>query len=205
MKLGATLAETQRVVMGRLIPLKPRWLAGTDAAGYDFNIMGYALLEELRLLQEHGLSPVDAVRAATTEPAAAMRQATEFGAIAKGMRADCVLLRDNPLEDASAYRVNAGVMAHGVWLSRAALDKALASLAAAYALPDERASLSRASLASLGRDAAALVAAGFVFDPEVLRAAASAFAELGLQPEANLVSSLAVEADVGPCALEMPK
>ena len=56
--------------MARLLPLHPRWLAGTDAANYPLQVAGYALLDELTEMEQFGISRADVLRAATTEAAA---------------------------------------------------------------------------------------------------------------------------------------
>ncbi|MGZ9202076.1 MAG: amidohydrolase family protein [Caulobacteraceae bacterium] len=202
--MGQRFRDTQKVVMGRLIPLKPHWLAGTDAAGYPFNIMGFALLEELRLLQEHGLKPLEVLRAATTEPAAAMRQASEFGRIAVGMRADFVLLEANPLKDTAAYRINQGVMAHGIWLVRAGLDKALDRLAKAYAVPDSSVEASPVLAADIKSRLEAQMNTGFVFDAGLLKEAGADLEAAGLKGEGQAIASLAYSPKDGPCAQLTP-
>jgi imidazolonepropionase-like amidohydrolase len=53
----------------------------------------------LELLVESGLTPAEALRAATLNNAAALRQADRLGTIAVGKLADIVLLSANPLED----------------------------------------------------------------------------------------------------------
>jgi hypothetical protein len=204
LKLGARFRNTQDVVMRRLLPLRPHWLAGTDAAGYAFNIMGFALLEELRLMQEHGLTPSEALRAATTEPAAAMRQPTEFGRIAPGMRADLVLLDANPLRDTAAYRVNHGVMAHGVWLDRGRLDSALDRLARSYALADGDTDISLAAVGRLKANLIELQGKGFVFDPEFMKGAAAALKAEGRTTEGKVLEALAETGVDGPCAQHTP-
>lgn len=200
----AMLAErheaTQDEVMRRLLPLKPRWLAGTDAAGYAFNIMGFALIEELGLLRAHGLSPADALKAATSEPAHAMRQDREFGRIAEGMRADFVLLDANPLEDASAYAANAGVMTRGRWLSRDAIDEALSTLAEVYG--DDAAA---ASPSDIVERTEAIAEAGYVFAPYVLEGAADALGAAGKRAEAARLRALVVSPSGPPCDLETPQ
>jgi imidazolonepropionase-like amidohydrolase len=62
------------------------------------------------------------------EPARFPRREAEFGRIAPGLRADLVLLQDNPLEDIRALREPVGVVLRGHWLSRAALERSLAEL-----------------------------------------------------------------------------
>src|SRR5262249_51714635 len=105
----------QPLAMARLLPLHPHWLAGTDAAEYPLQVAGFALLDELLEMESYGISRADVIRAATTEPAAAMRR-NDFGQIKPGMRADLVLLRADPSKDLHAYRDVAGVTVRGRWL-----------------------------------------------------------------------------------------
>lgn len=199
---GERFRNTQAVVMQRLIPLKPRWLAGTDAAGYPFAVMGYALIEELRLLRAAGLTPVEVLRAATSEPARAMRQADSFGAVRRGMRADLVLLDANPLEDPTVYARNAGVMTRGFWLPRDRIDGAMARLAAIYRQGDAG-PITRHAAEALQRQAAVQTAAGFVFDPEIVDAAGTAVTRAGLDGAG--FSALNGPAPSGACLLSTPK
>lgn len=90
-------------------------LAGTDAS-VSMVIPGFSLLEELRLLVEAGLTPYDALRTATYNPAVCMDRAGEFGTITSGARADLVLLERNPLEGVDNLRMPLGVMIRGRWL-----------------------------------------------------------------------------------------
>jgi imidazolonepropionase-like amidohydrolase len=49
-----------------------------------------------------------------------------YGAIAKGKAADILILDSNPLADIKATRKVRGVVLHGKWLDRGALDGLLA-------------------------------------------------------------------------------
>jgi len=113
-------------------------LAGTDAMGWAFVVPGFSLLDELNLLQEAGLSPYDALRTATIEPARFLMKLQEFGTIAPGRRADLVMVERNPLEDMSTLRKPLGVMARGRWLPAQQLDAMLAPLAADHPAPAPR-------------------------------------------------------------------
>lgn len=199
--LGERFRATQATVMKRLIPLRPRWLAGTDAAGYPFSVMGHALIEELRLLRAAGLTPVEVLRAATAEPARAMRQPDTFGAVRRGLRADLVLLEANPLEDPTAYADNAGVMVRGFWLPRERIDAALARLAAIYSEPDD-VRITQEAAAALRDSASARMIEGFVFEPSIIAAAAAAMRKAGLDPTG--LSDLGGPTISGPCALSTP-
>lgn len=123
------LPERKRTILRRLLRVTDRVIAGTDSGGgYPFLVPGAGLHDELANLQEVGLSPAAALRAATTDAARALRWEGEVGMIAPGVRADLVLVRDDPLDDVANLRRIEGVMLHGVWLDRAALDDALARL-----------------------------------------------------------------------------
>ena len=73
-------------------------LAGTDT-GDPGTVPGVTLHEELRLLVKAGLTPAQALRAATWEPARLMRLTASLGQIRAGYLADLVILKANPLDD----------------------------------------------------------------------------------------------------------
>lgn len=101
------------------------FLAGSDAA-VAFMYPGFSLHGELEsLVQSVGLKPVEALRAATVNPAAFFGLERELGAIRPGYRADFVLLNGNPIEDIRRTRQIAGVARDGRWFDRAALDALL--------------------------------------------------------------------------------
>ena len=68
----------------------------TVVAGTDF-YAGLSLHRELELFVEGGLSPIEALRAATTVPAAAMKAEDRSGSIAPGKLADLVVVDGDPL------------------------------------------------------------------------------------------------------------
>jgi imidazolonepropionase-like amidohydrolase len=73
-------------------------LAGTDCPNVAI-VSGFSLHRELELLVRAGLSTMDALRAATSRPAARLDRADEFGTIAPGLAADLVVLGADPLAD----------------------------------------------------------------------------------------------------------
>jgi imidazolonepropionase-like amidohydrolase len=75
-------------------------LAGTDL-GVTNIYPGSSLHEELALLVEAGLSPLEALQTATINPAKFFKKEEMMGNVRKGKRADLVLLNANPLEDIS--------------------------------------------------------------------------------------------------------
>ncbi len=104
-------------------------MAGTDAMGFPLVLPGVSLRRELQLLVDAGLTPYQAIRAATVAPASFLRQANEFGTIAVGKRADLLLLDRNPLQSIAALEQPVGVMVRGTWLPQEELQRMMAVLA----------------------------------------------------------------------------
>jgi imidazolonepropionase-like amidohydrolase len=73
---------------------------------------------EVALLVEAGLSPMDAIVAATRNGSQALRKRDELGTIEPGRRADLILLTANPLEDVRNLRQIDRVMLDGEWVDR---------------------------------------------------------------------------------------
>ena len=91
-------------------------------------IPGASLHEELALLVRAGLTPAEALRAGTLNPAEYLGMTDSLGAIASGKLAELVLLDANPLENIrNVARVQA-VWRGGRYLDRRAIDGMLAKL-----------------------------------------------------------------------------
>ncbi len=73
-------------------------MAGTDTP-IAYLIPGLSLHEELAALVKAGLSPTEALKTATINPAIYFNLQNELGLIKKGMWADLIILNDNPLAD----------------------------------------------------------------------------------------------------------
>lgn len=86
-------------------------LAGTDA-GNPGTTHGASLHGELALLVQAGLSPVEALVAATSAPASRFGLA-DRGRIAPGLRADLVLVEGDPTRDIGATRAIVGIWKNG--------------------------------------------------------------------------------------------
>lgn len=90
-------------------------LVGTDTP-QPFVVPGASVHEELANFVAAGLSPEQALTAATRDAARFLGQESIWGTIEPGKRADLLLLAANPLEDiAATRRINGGV-AQGRWL-----------------------------------------------------------------------------------------
>jgi imidazolonepropionase-like amidohydrolase len=91
-------------------------LAGTDAPAPGV-AHGVGLHRELELLVQSGLKPIEALAAATSEPARFFGF-HDRGRIAKGLRADLVLVNGDPSNDITATRNIVGVWKLGVPYAR---------------------------------------------------------------------------------------
>jgi uncharacterized protein len=104
-------------------------LAGTDV-GNPFIVPGASLHRELEILvRDVGMSPLEALRSGTLNPARVFDLADSLGIVAPGMRADLVLLRANPLDDIRNTRMISGVVLRGRFLDRRDLDALLEAAA----------------------------------------------------------------------------
>ncbi len=204
-------AEVQRLLddatplaMARLLPLHPHWLAGTDSAQYPFQVAGFALLDELVDMEQFGIPRAEVLRAATREPASALHRGGEFGGIATGMRADLVLVGSDPIQDLHAYRDNRGTVVRGVYLDRAALRIALASLAEIEAESDSKYRIDKRTMSDLVKDVKKLAARHIALDPTHLTPAVSSLSQLGYAHAAEGLKSAIFEYQAGPCAEVLP-
>lgn len=99
-------------------------LAGTDTAAGVRVYPGFSLHDELELLVRAGLTPMEALQAATLN-AGKYLDLADTGTIEKGKRADLVLLDSNPLVDIKNTRTIQSVVLAGRYFSRTDLDHLL--------------------------------------------------------------------------------
>ena len=104
-----------------------RLLAGTDTPN-PYCFPGFSLHDELALLVEGGLSPMDALQTATRNPAQFLGREKDLGTVEKGKVADLVLLDADPLKDIKNTHKIASVIVGGKLLTRETLDKMLAEV-----------------------------------------------------------------------------
>lgn len=100
-----------------------RILAGTDM-GSSLLAPGFSLHEELALLVDAGLPPLEALRAATQTPAQLLGM-DDLGVVQQGKLADMVLLDESPLQNIRNTQKIRGVIRRGRFLNRRTLDELL--------------------------------------------------------------------------------
>lgn len=121
-----------KALSDRGVPL----LAGTDSPAIPGMLPGYSIHDDLQALLIAGLTPYQALSAATRVPGQFLAKyvpgAPPFGEVKAGMRADLVLVSSSPLESLGVIRRPIGVMSAGRWTTREQLDGLLASQKARY-------------------------------------------------------------------------
>jgi hypothetical protein len=101
-------------------------LAGTDASDEPFVFAGSTLHEELQLLvEEAGLTPLEALRTATINPARYLAAADSLGSVRAGRMADLVVLEANPLDDIHNTTRIFAVVANGRLIDAAERERLL--------------------------------------------------------------------------------
>ena len=108
------VAETHRQTVQLAIRLGITLVAGTDM-GAPFT-GPEAIHDEIALLHEAGLTPMQALQSATLHAAQALHREDELGSVCAGLRADLVLLDGDPLADLAATRRIRGVLKDGEWV-----------------------------------------------------------------------------------------
>jgi imidazolonepropionase-like amidohydrolase len=95
-----------------------------DDSGIQDVFAGYTEVMELQRMVAAGMTPAQAIVAATRTPAALLR--TDMGSLASGKSADFIVLDANPLEDIANVRTISRVYLRGQEVDRAALRARLA-------------------------------------------------------------------------------
>jgi imidazolonepropionase-like amidohydrolase len=98
--------------VGRLHEAGVTITAGTDSPLHGLRF-GESLHGELEILVTAGLSPMEAIQAATSRPAKLMKLDSEIGVIQPGMRADLIGVANSPLHDITNIRNIKLVIRHG--------------------------------------------------------------------------------------------
>lgn len=100
------------------------FMAGTDGPD-PFVFPGFSLHDELEWLVKSGFTPLQALQAATSDPARFLTMQDKYGIAEAGRTADLVLLDANPLQDIGNTRKIFAVVVGGKYYSRDSLDKML--------------------------------------------------------------------------------
>lgn len=114
--------QTRLSAVGDILSYGGRFLAGCD--GW---VPGFCLHDELQWLTDAGLSPLQAVQAATINPARFLGREKTQGTVEVGKRAELVVLDGDPRIDIRNTRRIHAVVVQGKVLSRATIDWMIAA------------------------------------------------------------------------------
>jgi len=117
---AATREEMLAFNVSRMVAAGARLVLGTDAGIDARHAFGWADHHEMSRWVELGLTPAQAIVAATSRPATLLGL-KDMGALATGKSADFLVLDANPLDDIHNTRRIAAVYLKGVAFDRAAL------------------------------------------------------------------------------------
>ncbi len=123
----AELFETQLKWAAQMKQGGVRFVAGTDTGIRD-SYPGFSLHDELEWLCKAGFSEMEALQAATRNPAMVLDQENSLGTVEAGKYADLVILDASPLENISNTKKIRAVVLRGRLLTRESLDALLAEV-----------------------------------------------------------------------------
>jgi imidazolonepropionase-like amidohydrolase len=127
--LRRLLFEKARDLTSAMRLARVRLLAGTDAAD-AYTLPGLSLHQELELFVEAGMTPMEALQAATRDAAEFAGKLETLGTIERGKIADLVLLDASPLQTISNTQKIHAVVVGGKLISQAKRQELLAAIEA---------------------------------------------------------------------------
>ncbi|MSQ98971.1 MAG: hypothetical protein EXR85_06735 [Xanthomonadales bacterium] len=128
--LEKIFSPESRAMLGRVLPQQYKFIKALHDAGaplmigtdtFPSLVPGFTVIDEIDHFVKAGLSPYDALFAATVAPSVYLGQTSADGTVTAGQETDLILLDANPLEDTNNLWQLEGVMVHGRWLLKSEL------------------------------------------------------------------------------------
>lgn len=129
---AARVAANRKVLLKALADGGVRILFGTDSP-QQFSVPGFSIHRELQAMKHAGMSNFAILQSATKNVGEYEKARDAFGVVAKGQRADLLLLTADPLANLTAVAQRAGVMVRGKWIPEAEIQVRLEKIAASAA------------------------------------------------------------------------
>ncbi|MBN8699615.1 MAG: amidohydrolase family protein [Chitinophagales bacterium] len=125
-ELTRAMFRLHKEIVGLMQKEGIRLLAGTDYPN-PYCYPGFSLHDELALLVEAGLTPLQALQTATLNPAIYFNRTADLGTVEKGKMATLVLLNGNPLDNISNTKDIQAVINKGKLFTKPQLEFLLSS------------------------------------------------------------------------------
>lgn len=123
------LHQTFRKLALKLHQSGVKLLAGSDGGAYNsFVYPGFSIHEELQIMVESGLSPLEALQTATINGPAYFGFDQSLAMLVNGSRSDILILDENPLEDISNTKSISGLILDGDYLNQTRLADLLRNI-----------------------------------------------------------------------------
>lgn len=104
-----------------------KFLAGTDASSWNFQVPGATLHDELAIFVEAGLNPLEALQTATSNVADYLQIEGYNGTVSEGQEADFLLLDADPLENIHNSQKIFAIVLDGSLIDKNKINKLLES------------------------------------------------------------------------------
>ncbi len=130
-KFFQDLYTGEKILLKKLYDAHVHIVAGTDSLN-PMIIPGTSLDDELADIVEAGLTPYQALRTATADPASYVPGFSDIGVLAPGRVANAIMVSANPLKNIAALRSPDAVMINGHWMTHEDLQRRLAAAATLY-------------------------------------------------------------------------
>jgi imidazolonepropionase-like amidohydrolase len=104
------MVEIERKAFGEALKRGVKIAYGTDAGGYAWS---ENQAQELDYMVRYGMTPMRAIKSATTTAAELLGESANLGAVAPGRWADLIAVREDPLQDITALQRVGWVMKGG--------------------------------------------------------------------------------------------
>ena len=129
LKVNRLLVDHYMRIIGDMHKAGVKLLAGTDTGANPLCWPGYGVHLEIEMLEKAGLSPAEALKTATINPALYLGIEEDYGTVDKDKMADLVLLSENPLDSISNTQKIIGVIKSGNYFNKARIGEYLEEIA----------------------------------------------------------------------------
>lgn len=133
------LVELRRKLLRALHEAGAPIALGSDAPQF-FNVPGFSIHHEMRMMVRAGLTPYQVLVTGTRNAARYFNTPDVSGTIAPGQPANLILLEGNPLASIANVQRRAGVMLRGRWLAEQEIQAKLETIALHVSRSDRNAS-----------------------------------------------------------------